>query len=272
MADSVVALAPAKINVGLSVFPRRADGYHDIEGIFATVPLHDTISVSHADGDGECLVDCSLMELPKENTFTAAYKAFCVLTGIESGVHVTVDKRIPSGGGLGGGSSDAASFIQSIDMLFHTHLTALQLYGLALSVGSDVPFFMHALLEAEEGKSYAAYVTGRGENVEAIPPRTDMDVHLFSPGIQVSTREAYAWLDATAKRGQLLNNAFSGRKAWLSEWKKDMSDWGFVNAFTAPVCARHGEIARAVVRMRESGAEFADMSGSGATVFGVFGV
>ncbi|MBQ3799066.1 MAG: 4-(cytidine 5'-diphospho)-2-C-methyl-D-erythritol kinase, partial [Treponema sp.] len=115
MADSVVASAPAKINVGLSVFPRRADGYHDIEGVFTTVSLHDTLSVSIADGEGECLVECPSMLLPAQNTFNAAYKAFCVLTGIGSSVRVTVDKRIPSGGGLGGGSSDAASFIQSID-------------------------------------------------------------------------------------------------------------------------------------------------------------
>ena len=272
MADSVAVLAPAKINVGLSVFPKRADGYHDIEGIFTTVSLYDTLSVSLEDGEGKCLVDCPSMELPKDNTFTAAYKAFCVLTGIRSSVRVTVDKRIPSGGGLGGGSSDAASFIQSIDRLFDTHLTALQLYDLALAVGSDVPFFMHALLEAESGKPYVAYVTGRGENVEALPPRVDMEVRLFSSGISVSTKEAYAWLDAAMEGGRVVHNAFTGKDAWLAEWKKDVADWSFVNDFTAPVVARHGAIADAIQNMKEAGALFADMSGSGATVFGVFGV
>ncbi len=269
MADSVIALAPAKINVGLSVFPRRADGYHDIEGVFTTVSLHDTLSVSIADGEGECLVDCPSMVLPAQNTFTAAYKAFCVLTGIGSSVRVTVDKRIPSGGGLGGGSSDAASFIQSIDRLFCTHLVASQLYELALSVGSDVPFFMHALCEAGEGKPYAAYVTGRGENVDPLPPR-ELDVRLALPGVPVSTREAYAWLDEAIERGEVRHNAFHGKNAWTAEWKKDVGDWQFVNDFTAPVASRHEVIAAAIRDMKEEGASFADMSGSGSTVFGIF--
>ncbi|MBQ9539063.1 MAG: 4-(cytidine 5'-diphospho)-2-C-methyl-D-erythritol kinase [Treponema sp.] len=270
MADSVVAHAPAKINVGLSVFPRRADGYHDIEGIFTTVSLHDSLSLGFFDGEGECLVDCPSMELPKENTFTAAYKAFCVLTGIKSSVRVTVDKRIPSGGGLGGGSSDAASFIQSVDRLFNTRLLPSQLYALALSVGSDVPFFMHALLEAGEGKPYAAYVSGRGELVERLPARGDFEVSLALPGIQVSTREAYCWLDEAADRGELGHNSFSGRDAWKAEWEKDIREWSFVNDFTVPVARRHGKISRVIDEMKESGAAFADMSGSGSTVFGVF--
>lgn len=269
MADSVVALAPAKINVGLSVFPRRADGYHDIEGVFTTVSLHDTLSVSIAGGKRECLVDCPSMVLPAQNTFTAAYKAFCVLTGIESSVRVTVDKRIPSGGGLGGGSSDAASFIQSIDRLFCTRLVASELYELALSVGSDVPFFMHALCEAGEGKPYAAYVTGRGEKVEALPARK-LDVRLALPGIQVSTKEAYAWLDEAIERGEVRHNAFSGKAEWDTEWDKAVRDWRFVNDFTAPVAARHEAIASAIREMKGAGASFADMSGSGSTVFGIF--
>ncbi len=271
MADSVTVEAPAKINVGLSVFPRRADGYHDIEGIFTTISLHDSLSVSIIGGKGrECEVDSPSLLLPKKNTFTEAYKAFCVLTGIESSVRVSVDKQIPSGGGLGGGSSDAASFIQSIDSLFGTRLTADQLYGLALSVGSDVPFFMHALLEAGSGHPYAAYVTGRGEQVACLPPKQKLEVRLFSPGVSVSTREAYTWLDDAISLGKVRHNAFSGKDAWMAEWEKDPGDWHFVNDFTVPVSARHEEIARAVCTMKEAGASFADMTGSGSTVFGVF--
>ncbi len=271
MADSVTVEAPAKINVGLSVFPRRADGYHDIEGIFTTVSLCDTLSVSIIDEKGGgCLVDSPSLLLPKKNTFTEAYKAFCVLTGIESSVCVSVDKRIPSGGGLGGGSSDAASFIQSIDSLFGTRLTAFQLYGLALSVGSDVPFFMHALLEAGAGRPYAAYVRGRGELVESLPPKPNLEVRLFSPGVSVSTKEAYAWLDESLSLGGVKHNVFSGKAAWMAEWEKDPGEWHFVNDFTAPVSARHEAIARAIGTMKEAGASFSDMSGSGSTVFGVF--
>ena len=271
MADSVTVEAPAKITVGLSVFQRRADGFHDIEGIFTTISLHDTLSVSIIGGKGgDCLVDSPSLLLQKKNTFTEAYKAFCVLTGIESSVRVRVDKQIPSGGGLGGGSSDAASFIQSIDSLFGTRLTADQLYGLALSVGSDVPFFMHALLEAGAGRQYAAYVTGRGEHVACIPPKQKLEVRLLPPGVAVSTKEAYAWLDDALSLGTVQHNAFSGKEAWMAEWEKDPGEWRFVNDFTLPVSARHEAITRAVCMMKEAGASFADMSGSGSTVFGVF--
>ncbi|MBQ3800079.1 MAG: hypothetical protein II837_07280, partial [Treponema sp.] len=130
-------------------------------------------------------------------------------------------------------------------------------------------FFMHALCEAGEGKPYAAYVTGRGEKVEALQPR-NLDVRLALPGVPVSTKEAYAWLDESIGRGEVRHNAFRGKKAWEAEWGKDPVDWRFVNDFTIPVSSRHEAIAAAIRDMRGAGASFADMSGSGSTVFGIF--
>ena len=141
MSDSITVLAPAKINLGLEIYPRRADGYHGLHSIFTTVGLFDEICVSKIDEKNTCIVDSFGMDLPNQNTITAAYKAFCVLTGIDLGVHVSIKKRIPSGGGLGGGSSDASSFIQSVNNLFKAGLGIDSLSAIAGKVGSDVFFF-----------------------------------------------------------------------------------------------------------------------------------
>src|SRR5574344_1562408 len=208
MFDSLTVFAPAKINLGLKVLPERGDGYHNIESIFTTVSLGDEIKVALTNLKNTCSVECEEMTLPRDNTFTAAYKAFCVLTGLDGGVSVKVTKRIPAGGGLGGGSSDASSFIQSIASLFGTQLSSAALISLAGEVGSDVFFFTRALLEANgdgpagriclSAKPFAAVVTGRGERVRRICCRSDYTVLLVLPGVGVSTKEAYALVDASA--------------------------------------------------------------------------
>lgn len=275
MFQGITVVAPAKINVGLHVFPKRSDGYHDIESIFTTVNLCDTIEVELIAEKNTCSVACEGMKLPDENTFTAAYKAFCVLTGCDYGCSVKVTKRIPTGGGLGGGSSNASSFIKSIDMLCGSKLSAEAMNSIAAQVGSDVFFFTNALIADEQSvyeyKPYTALVTGRGENVKQIPSREELTILLVFPGVFVSTKEAYSLVD---EQISLQNTAFC--KEWSNqfdlskEFRKPVADWQFVNDFTAPVSNKFLEIQRALVALKETGALFADMSGSGATVFGVF--
>lgn len=266
MFSGITVVAPAKINLGLHVFPKRNDGYHNIESIFTTVNLCDTIDVELIAEKNTCSVACEGMTLPDENTFTAAYKAFCVLTGCDYGCSVKVTKRIPSGGGLGGGSSNASSFIQSIDMLCGSKLSAEAMNSIAAKVGSDVFFFTNAILadrqSVYEYKPYTALVTGRGENVRQIPSREELTILLVFPGVFVSTKEAYALVDE--------------RKNWSNqfdlseEFRKPVADWQFVNDFTEPVCGKFLEIRNALVALKDTGALFADMSGSGATVFGIY--
>ncbi len=274
MLGSITVLAPAKINLGLKVFPRRADGYHDIQSVFTTVNLFDTLTVSVTEEKLKCEVICLQMKLPEENTFTASYKAFCVLTGIQEGVRVEVQKRIPAGGGLGGGSSDASSFIQSLDCLFGTHLSDDDLAFLAGKVGSDVFFFTHAL--AADGKKrfsvyepYAAVVEGRGEIVKQIDARNDFCVLLVFPGVSVSTKDAYSLVDQWYIKNKIhcgSCEAFELEKIY----RKDVKDWTFVNDFTSPVCSEYSSVAEALAFLNNASAAFADMSGSGSTVFGVF--
>lgn len=270
MSDSITVLAPAKINLGLEVFSKRADGYHDLHSIFTTVALFDEICVSKTDERNSCIVECSGMELPEQNTITAAYKAFCVLTGIDSGVHVSIKKRIPAGGGLGGGSSDASSFIQSVNSLFRAGLGIDSLSSISGEVGSDVFFFTHALA-AQGGRRFgkfepfAAVVDGRGEKVRQIQHRNDFSVLLVFPKVSVSTKDAYALVDEAAGfKGSC------GRIPLEEIFYMPVKKWSFENDFTAPVSGKYAEIAEALSRLRSCGADFADMSGSGSTVFGIF--
>lgn len=275
MCDSITVPAPAKINLGLKVFPKRADGYHDIQSVFQTVRLFDEITVSLTDEKNSCTVDCDTLQLPEENTFTTSYKAFCVLTGIDRGVHVFVKKRIPAGGGLGGGSSDASSFIQSLDNLFGTQLDFSALSEIAGKVGSDVFFFTHAL--NADGKKrfsdfepYAAFVEGRGEKVRQIECRNDFSVLLVLPGVSVSTKIAYGLVDREHEKLKVENCSLGQGENPETIYRKNICDWNFVNDFTVPVAREFAPVADALKKLKNSGALFADMSGSGSTVFGVF--
>ena len=270
MSDSVSVLCPAKINLGLRVFPKRADGFHHIQSIFTTVNLFDELKVTVTGERNTCRVNARGMKLPEENTFTKAYKAFCVLTGIDSGVLVEVDKKIPAGGGLGGGSSDASSFIQSVNNLFKAGLGIDSLSAIAGKVGSDVFFFTYAL-SAQDGKRFskfepfAAVVEGRGEKVRQIQHRSDFSVLLVFPNVGVSTKDAYALVDETLDLERRRN------KISLEEiYNLPVKNWSFKNDFTVPVSEKYAGIAEALIKLKSCGADFADMSGSGSTVFGIF--
>ena len=265
MQECVRVPAPAKINLGLHVLPLRDDKFHEIRGIFTTVDLYDEIEVSPSPEKNTCFVQCEGMNLPLENTFTKAYKAFCVLTGNDRGVCVNVKKHIPSGGGLGGGSSDASSFIQSIDILFGSHLTPEQKFFLSGKVGSDVFFFTHALLE-KTGNRYAAVVSGRGEAVRQITAREDFFTVLVFPETPVSTKNAYELVDAEKEKSSVLSHKELEDMFYCSPCK-----WKFVNDFTRPVVRVFPKVGEALADIGNcEGVDFCDMSGSGSTVFAVF--
>src|SRR5574344_976862 len=265
MHQSVTVNALAKINLGLQVLPKRNDGYHNLVSIFTTVNVADSITVALTENKNTCSVECSGMELPLENTFTKSYKAFCVLTGADCGCYVKVTKRIPSGGGLGGGSSDSSTFLKSIDNLCGTNLSDKAMLDIAGQVGSDCYFFTYSLLAKKETERFTAVVTGRGEKVRQIASRNDYFVLLVFPNVFVSTKEAYSLVDEYKKNedvltGEQLEKIYDG----------PIEKWNFVNDFTVPVCNKFPEVAEALADIKKTGALFADMSGSGSTVYGVF--
>ena len=262
MRTEVCVTAPAKINIGLYVLPGRVNGFHRIESIFQTVTLFDTLVVRASEKKG-CIVDCEGMELPSDNTISLSYTAFRSVTGIDNfGVRVELKKRIPSGGGLGGGSSDAAACIRAFEALNDITLSVRQLEAIASRVGSDVFFF---LLCGAEG---CAVVTGRGEIVKPIHARDDLYILLVFPDVRSSTKEAYALLDESFAEGKITPcPAYADLE---TVYKTPVSDWSFVNSFTPSLVSRFPEIGFALNDLRRKGALFAEMSGSGSTVYGIF--
>ncbi len=271
MSFDVCVKAPAKVNIGLKVLRKRADGFHNIESIFQTLDFTDELNVRRIP-QKECVIHCSQMRLPLENTLTKTYSAFCAETNIDFGVEVELNKVLPAGGGLGGGSSDGASLLKALADLSEIKLTDSLANAVAEKVGSDVFFFLHSGL-FEKGRG-CALVSGRGEIVEAIEPRTDLSFVLIFPGIHSSTPEAYSMVDEAYESG------FYDSKKGLEfpdfpELKRFyyglIGAWKFANSFTPVLTNKYPLIGEAIRDILECGADWADMSGSGATVFGVFG-
>ncbi len=256
--------AYAKVNFNLQVLPKRADGFHNIESIFQTINLFDELEVSVAEEYG-CFVECSSMELPSKNTLSSAYEAFCQVAGVDvPGVKVVLKKGIPAGGGLGGGSSDAAALVRVLEKLCNIKLSEQQLDFIAGKTGSDVFFFMNC---NQDGTGWAL-VSGRGEVVQKIAPRSDLILLLVFPKICSSTKEAYALVDRELECKS--NRNYPDLEELEGIYRKNPSEWVFMNTFTPSLCGRYSDLLRALETLKKCGAEFCDMTGSGSTFYGVF--
>lgn len=254
--------APAKINLGLRVLPKREDGFHGIESVFVALALGDDLLVRPLAEKDVCRFFCDNDEVPQENTITRAYQAArSVLNAPLPGVRVELKKRVPMGGGLGGGSSDAAALIVALRKLGVAFPVGAD-NKIAALVGSDVFFFL-SLDGRPEG---AAVVSGRGELVRPISPRSDLHYVLVFPGVHSSTAEAYSAIDSVER----------SKNGWLpldeleNVYNSPVKDWTFANDFTPVIAARYSKVQQALQDVKSCGALFCDMSGSGSTVFGVF--
>ena len=264
MEREISGWAYAKVNFGLRVLPGRADGFHGIESIFQTVDLYDELTLTTTDEKG-CVVHCSDMELPENNTLTKAYNAFCKVVRCEvPGVRVELKKGIPSGGGLGGGSSDAAALTRMLERLCNVRLSDSELDNIAAETGSDVFFFMHC---DERGRG-CALVSGRGEVVKKIHGRDDLFLLLIFPEVSSSTKEAYALVDEALACGNVLISPEFDELELV--YRRPPENWTFINTFTPVISAKYKDIGRAIEALRALGCEYAEMSGSGSTVFGIF--
>jgi len=262
MLRSVHEIVPAKINLHLKVNEKRADGFHGIESIFQKVPLYDEILIEMADSKNTCKIYSPVFKLPQNNTLFSAYTAFCAATGIDVGVNVTLTKRIPSGAGMGGGSSDAAGMLRGLQKLFGVSLTDAELRKAAETIGSDVSFFLY------DGKEYdTAIVTGRGENVKYIESRRDLYYVLVCPGVHSSTKEAYDLVD-NWNNGDC--TAFPKLTELEAIYRSSAKSWTFCNSFTKPVAWKYPVIQKAIQDLKDTFPDFVEMTGSGSVVFGIF--
>jgi 4-diphosphocytidyl-2-C-methyl-D-erythritol kinase len=259
MTESVRVQAAAKVNLHLRVYNRRADGFHDILSLFQAVSLADSIVIRSLkesntlkiDGD----FDCPL----RSTTIYKAAEAYRDATGIKTGLSISVDKRIPTGAGLGGGSSDAASVLTGLEALLCGGLGTAEIAGLGASIGSDVPFFL---------SGSAAIVSGRGEIVCPIEARNDFSIVIVFPGFPVFSATAYAALDRERPDDSAESDPSS--EELLAAYQNDIRAWPFVNSFEAVIGRTRPEIPAAKGIIRGAGASFSAMSGSGSSVFGVF--
>lgn len=261
MQNSVAFSAPCKINLHLAVTGKRADGFHMIESLFQTISLADSLRVSLVPLPGACEVLCSAMDLPARNTLTQAVEVFRQKTGITDGFRVELDKRVPSGAGLGGGSSDGAAMLKAVNELCKTGLSDNELEVLAGEIGSDVPFFI---------RSGAAIVTGRGETVSPIMARTDLSGVWIWPGVHSPTSEAYRLVDTWHDAGKRDPSSLLSVDSLERIYQSRLSQWSFANSFTEPVSGAFPVIGEALADVRESGAAYCEMSGSGSAVYGLF--
>jgi 4-diphosphocytidyl-2-C-methyl-D-erythritol kinase len=259
MAESIRVEAPAKVNIHLRVYGRRDDGYHGILSLFQAVSLSDLIVIRSLKEPDLLEIDGELGCQAERSTVFRAAAAYREMTGSRTGLSISVEKRIPIGAGLGGGSSDAAATLAGLERLLRGGLGKEDLARAAAGIGSDVPFFL-------EGG--AAIVAGRGEKILPIPARTDFRLVIVYPGVSVSTAEAYRMLDL--ERPYDSSEPDPGAEELERRYRGDPGSWDFSNSFEPVISSAHREIAAARDRLQELGASFAAMSGSGSAVFGVF--
>ena len=249
MSQLITLEAPAKLNLWLRVVGRRPDGFHEVETLMVRLPgLADRIEVREAEGFSfQC--DDATVPAGEENLVVRAVRAFEAAAGVTVRAHVLLEKRVPHGAGLGGGSSDAAAMLRGLAAMFPGAVADERLRELAAQLGADVAFFLG------DGP---AVCRGRGERVEAAAGVPALPVVLIKPWFGVATAEAYArWQDASALPG--------------IDYGPQAGAWGeMVNDLERPVFAKHLFLAelKEWLRAREEVAA-ALMSGSGSTMFAV---
>ena len=249
--------AQAKINLFLRILAREESGYHALETLFARLDLADDVVVRVA-GAGRS-IDCRGADVgPAESNLAyRAATAYAERTGWPTGFSIEIDKRIPIGGGLGGGSADAGAVLRALNAMAPAPIAADALMAIAGELGADVPFLTT--------QSPMALGWGRGNRLLELPPLPVRDVALICLPIVVSSAAAYGWV-AEARRSRPAGVA--------STWRTldELRSWDGVKAlagndFESEVSRRHQPVAAVLSSARSQQAFVASLSGSGSTVF-----
>ena len=274
------AEAYAKVNFTLEVFGKRADGYHALRSVVMPISLFDTLDIEVTD-DGEitsdtgydddlCVKAAKILrsvqcagETPAPQKRDAVPWGGAVSAALSErncilGARIRVAKRIPAGGGLGGGSADAAAVLRALNELWKVGLSREELAEVGAQVGSDVPALV---------LGGPVVMEGRGEKVEDLRLKTkDLNLVLINPGVHSSTKEVYAAcvprsLDGESATARMVEALGSGNPEEIAA--------ALMNDLQPPAAKQHPEIADALVSLRTAGVLGAVMSGSGSSVFGI---
>jgi 4-diphosphocytidyl-2-C-methyl-D-erythritol kinase len=258
---SIRVPAFAKVNLRLDVLARRADGYHELRTIFQSISLHDTLHVERSRKPGielEVLGNPALAAAPqRKNLVWRAADAFRRELKLLGGLRITLEKRIPAGRGLGGGSSDAAAALVGLLRLNKRRIAGGRLLAIAAGLGADVPFFLFG------GRALG---TSRGDEIYPLPDVKRQALLVVSPqDIGVNTSDAYGWLDRRLTRDSGNSKLWSFCALCWSPQGDHLS-----NDFESVVFKRHPRLARIRRDLLRAGAAEASLAGSGSAVFGIF--
>ncbi len=257
-ARTIVLRSYAKINLGLHVLGKREDGYHELRTLFQSIDFHDRIIIEKTRREGVSFQsDCPAID-PENNLVVKAIRAVCCFSGVKPRMQVRLEKRIPLGAGLGGGSSNAASTLWGVNRLLNLRLSNADLFDLGGALGSDVCFFFVGGL---------ALGTGRGSEVYPLPDQPERHLLLAVPGFPVSTPQAYGRLSLTLTK--FLKD--SKIPVFCSDCLDHISLGKPIrNDFEQVVFEDYPALRRLKGKLQRLGAETAAMTGSGSVIFGSF--
>ena len=245
----------AKINLGLQVLNKREDGYHNLHSLFMEIDLADELSFREA-SELKLGIEGADLPLDENNLITKAYRLIrSKVEDVQSEYSIHLKKKIPIGGGLGGGSSNAATVLTTLNKLWELNLTEDELENMSKSLGADVPFFIRGGIQLIEGI---------GDLLSPIDPAPmkDLQFILVIPPIHISTPWAYRALNKTLQPDK--------SRPKFAPLSRPMNWELFDNDFERIIYETYPEIRETKVNLQKAGALYAGLSGSGSTVFGVF--
>lgn len=257
-AQRIVIAAPAKLNLGLEIAGKRDDGYHDIMTVMVTVGLFDRIELEWLPDSRATSIQGVAGVAPADNLIGKAISAFSSATGIDHGYRVAVEKHIPSPGGIGGASSDAAMTLRALNDMHESQLSPAQLHDIGTRLGSDVPFFLNGP---------AALATGTGTTLELLP---SLNGHatLVVPPLRIAAKTASLY-------GSLVPGDFSdGSRAKAVAHALEAGVMPtrelLANAFERPLYQLVPDLRSMADQMVEAGAPYAALSGAGPAHYALF--
>ena len=257
--ESITLPSHAKINLGLKVGQLRPDGYHDIRSFFQEVNLVDTVRLERLDADVIEIV-CESDDVPHDERNLAARAARLLKDEHDrsEGVRISIQKRIPVGAGMGGGSSNGATTLVGLNRLWNLHLSRAELHALSLKLGSDVPFFL---------AGGAAVVSGRGEHLYPVRGLAETRFVAVDPGFRVRTAWAFENLEigltATPPYISFLNSVMASGRVNLKRLFCSLE-----NDFLPLVSAKNTVVHEVLDLLGRAGSQCSSMTGSGSVIFG----
>jgi 4-diphosphocytidyl-2-C-methyl-D-erythritol kinase len=269
----------AKINLGLRIGPRRADGFHELRTVYQTLALHDVIKVEVKPGMG-IEIRSRDQRVPEDESNTCYRMAERLLKSLKlrKKIIIAIEKKLPVQGGLGGASSNAAATLLALERALKVKVPAEEALRLAAETGSDVPLFL---------MGGTVLGLGRGEDIYPLPDLPVLDCVVVAPGVGISTPRAFAdWDKLTASEQSATMNGFS-RSVWswlcgsatgvpaksgdrAEALLLDLVRAGIENDFERVVFPQHSELREVKRALERAGASFASLSGSGSALFGLF--